>query len=399
MIDRKETISILKSFVAGEANGNPTGFYSATTGSPLYSDKKHLSISICAAGRKNPRISTFCRKFYENLPLGTSSAQCPYGITIEYVKKECVLGPVGVFVQKAFTKDTSSSLNILKVLPRQSKKIATIALEKSSQYTFLNTEPNLLIIDKFKRLLDTLLAGRVADSIRTLAHELLTPVQGALNDAYKIQDTFPRTKEKETIDLLIKNISSIENLSKRIQYLLVEDLKHETPHLRKITVHDVIHKICEQNKGIADKKLLELAGKYNPHHKQVEAVPDQAYILFSVLLENAIKYSFTGFSDKKNKITISYDEIGTNLEISICNLGCLITAEEIKERRIFQLGARGENSNDRGKQGTGSGLFIADKIIKAHSGKICVTSDPIEGQDNTVYGKTTFTVVWPIYAP
>ena len=123
MIDRRETISILRSFVSGEAGENPVGLYSMASGPPLYADKRHSVAPICAAGKKDSRISYHCKKFCEGLDQGEGRAQCPYGITVEYFKKECVLGSVGIFVQRGFQSNLDSTKRLLKDLPRQSKKM------------------------------------------------------------------------------------------------------------------------------------------------------------------------------------------------------------------------------------------------------------------------------------
>lgn len=398
MIDRKETISILKSFIIGESDKNPIGFYIQGQGLPLYKNNKNILVPICLSAKKDTKISHYCNKFYSELEQGNFKTICPYGISLEYYKKDCILGSVGVFTQLNYQKDINSSQEIQKNLSRQSKKEVSKSLIESEKYVFSDSNSHSLTLDKFRRFLDTILSGRVSDSIRTLAHEILTPVQGALNDAYKINDMVKSSEEKDTSDLLIRNISSIESLSKRIQYLLTEDLTHDKGQLRKITVHDLIENICNKYVNVAEYKNVIFKTAYNKYNRLVEAVPDQINIVFNVLIENSVKYSFTGFDNKKNEIRISYGESGTNLEISISNLGCLITEEEIKERRIFQLGARGFHSNDKGRQGTGSGLFIAEKIVNAHNGEIRVTSEPIESQSDDPCGATTFTVSWPIYA-
>ena len=87
------------------------------------------------------------------------------------------------------------------------------------------------------------------------------------------------------------------------------------------------------------------------------------------------------------------------LKVSIKSYGCPITKDEIRERKIFELGYRGEFSGDRGRQGTGSGLYIADRIVYAHYGKIEVESRTTESPTGEEQALNIFSVFWPKYFP
>ncbi|AQT68850.1 Sensor kinase CusS [Anaerohalosphaera lusitana] len=151
---------------------------------------------------------------------------------------------------------------------------------------------------------------------------------------------------------------------------------------------------------MAQKKNLEFKINYNSGYREVEAVPDQIGIVLRCLLENAAKYSFNGKPNDKRKISVRFNNVYLGekraLEISIQNYGCPISLEEASSRRIFQLGYRGEYSGEGGRQGTGTGLYLVDRITTAHKGRIDVHSKP-DGPAENNQAVNTFVLTWPRY--
>jgi signal transduction histidine kinase len=87
------------------------------------------------------------------------------------------------------------------------------------------------------------------------------------------------------------------------------------------------------------------------------------------LLSNAIK-----FTPIKGKITIKLDEIGNNVEFSVCDTGIGIKKADIK--KLFKKFSRIHNGNSDkiNSEGTGLGLYISKGIMELHGGKIWVES-------------------------
>jgi signal transduction histidine kinase len=90
--------------------------------------------------------------------------------------------------------------------------------------------------------------------------------------------------------------------------------------------------------------------------------------VLSILLDNATKYSPTGFP-----VEVRVKQINSFINISIKDSGKGISATEIEN--IFERFVRFSKHN----QGLGLGLPIAKAIIEAHGGKITVESVLGEG--------------------
>ena len=99
------------------------------------------------------------------------------------------------------------------------------------------------------------------------------------------------------------------------------------------------------------------------------------------LLDNAVKYSKPG-----TPVTISIHATGTRVAVAIHDIGDGIPARE--QKRIFDQFVRGSAAASRQVKGTGIGLTMSDRVVRAHGGRLLLRSAPGEG--------TTFTIRLPL---
>lgn len=104
-------------------------------------------------------------------------------------------------------------------------------------------------------------------------------------------------------------------------------------------------------------------------------------MLVNNLLENALKYS-----PKDKPVTISLDESGKDVRLTVSDEGQGIADQE--KKKIFEKFYRAGDENTRKTKGTGLGLYLCRKIAESHKGYISVT-------DNTPVG-SSFTVIFPL---
>jgi signal transduction histidine kinase len=277
-------------------------------------------------------------------------------------------------------------------LGRTAKKRAVAALASRDDVVFETPKPEL--VEYVRRLAYTVLAGRAASYIQALTHQMMTPLQGALADVGQLS-------QGETAIRLASNLKTMQQLAVRAKLLLSEDLNVTPNCIRKVSVHRMVKKICDGLAGVASEKNVELRPGFNNGPLRVEAVPGLLELVLSGLIENAVKYSFTGLPNSPKEVRIEYGEVDGFLEVMISNLGCWVTPEEIQSREIFEMNCRGTHSTDRGRDGTGIGLYLVDAITKAHEGKVLVESCRKDGgqYNDSPVALTTFTLRWPVYSP
>ena len=101
------------------------------------------------------------------------------------------------------------------------------------------------------------------------------------------------------------------------------------------------------------------------------------------LLDNAVKYS-----PDSRTVWMKVAREQNECRIAVRDQGLGISAEE--QKHIFDKFARSSSSRAAGVEGTGIGLSMVDRIVRAHRGRIRVESEPGRG--------STFTVLLPLEA-
>jgi signal transduction histidine kinase len=106
--------------------------------------------------------------------------------------------------------------------------------------------------------------------------------------------------------------------------------------------------------------------------------PDTFREALSNLIANAIKYN-----RPEGRVCISAREQSDWVVVAVEDTGLGMDEKEIPF--IFEQFYRSKNKEVRRRQGTGLGLTIVQKVVRAHCGKIEVLSRPGEGSTFSVY--------------
>lgn len=220
------------------------------------------------------------------------------------------------------------------------------------------------------------------DFVSNLAHDLKVPII-AQDNTY---DLFLNGNFGEISPLqvsAIKNLKISNNDLKNLVIDLLDAHKLEyqdfEPNFEKVNLNEIIKEVVEQTKNIMTIQNKELIFTSNFEHAFCFVDPFLIKRVLNNLISNAIHYS-----KKSSKIEIVLEKSKNNAEIRVIDEG-----EGIKEKEIKNIFTKYYTTAKKySKTGVGLGLYIANKIILAHKGKIKAKNNEKKG--------ACFTIILPI---
>lgn len=237
--------------------------------------------------------------------------------------------------------------------------------ERRALQRFLNEDTERILSEDelFERLKEE--AAFHLDYLSSLGHQLQTPLSSLIQTLKSLEKGV--AGQREIVERLPYVIGQavvcqrlVRNLSYMDQILRGAEFKREWVSMAKLAIEtklDFLHLLRE--------KRLELTVD-DDSLSRVLQIQGHAEMLRQVvvnLVDNAIKYSVPGSSIH---IRARRWEEGPTLEIT--NLGLPIPKDE--REKIFQRGHRTEKARAYIPHGTGLGLWLVSKILKAHGATI-----------------------------
>ncbi len=231
---------------------------------------------------------------------------------------------------------------------------------------------------------------------RTIAKDKIRDIQ------LKAGDIIRRVAARQWLHIQTEVLALNAEVSTASDYL-----SHGGP--RKVPVviplSELLTHALEYVEEYARRKGIDI--KKSPRHGEAKIyVIERGMVrVFTNLLMNAIKYSWTRDNEQRSWIsvntraTVEPEEKRNVVVVSIENHGVPITKEELDQGLIFLFGYRGIMSGDRGRPGTGIGLTDARETIDEHKGTIQITSRSADRSEPDNYNKpfiTTVTVTLPV---
>lgn len=222
------------------------------------------------------------------------------------------------------------------------------------------------------------------DFVATLTHDLKVPILAEKNMlAFLLDNRFGELndRQKEALGYLQ---SSNKELVELVEIILETYKLNETKielHKEEKDVNSMIEEIIEQMRPIADTDSI-MINYWTEFYNRVSI--DEFYIKRALknLILNAIS-----FSEPSSKIDVALCNDDKNIYIKITNYGKSIKREEIAH--VFDKYYT--TAKKFRKVGTGLGLYLSNRIVKAHNGEIIIETDSY----NIPY--TTFMIKLPIF--
>lgn len=205
------------------------------------------------------------------------------------------------------------------------------------------------------------------DFVATLTHDLKVPILAEKNMLnFLLDKRFGELNEKQTEALLhLKN--SNKELVELVEIILETYKLNETKielNLEETNINSLIEETIEEMKPIADTDSIQI--KYwTEFDRKIKL--DKFYMkrVLKNLILNAIS-----FSNPSSTVDVALCNDDKNIYIKITNYGKGIKKEELKH--VFDKYYT--TAKKFRKVGTGLGLYLSNKIIQAHKGRIFIES-------------------------
>jgi len=145
-----------------------------------------------------------------------------------------------------------------------------------------------------------------------------------------------------------------------------------------VVLAEVLSSVCRDFQTVAAGKDIEINDSYTDKNAVVVVDKGRLRQVFSVLLDNAIRYSHVGDGIQVDMSLSADDE---KVEITVTDQGIGLSEKEAQQ--AFYRFYRGDNA-ERYAEGTGLGLPVAKAIVDAHNGEIFLSGDSGKGARATV---------------
>lgn len=276
-------------------------------------------------------------------------------------------------------------------LPRPSLLIDHDMVDEAKQHIIINFLGVNGIIFIVMGGLSYFLAGKTLEPIQEMmeeqhrfisdaSHELKTPLT-AMKSSLEVYIRDPKLTLSEAKQVLLDNIQEVNRLQSLSESLLTlsENQPNNTRHLlESISPKAVITKAYNQVKHSSDEKKIKV-NIVSISDKKINGNEEKLIELFTILLDNAIKYSPEGKS-----VSITGKLMKHGVEFRIVDKGIGIAEEDIPH--VFDRFFRSDSARSRvGVGGYGLGLPIAKKIVEFHKGSIHIESEVNKGTTVIVF--------------
>lgn len=221
------------------------------------------------------------------------------------------------------------------------------------------------------------------DFVATLTHDLKVPILAEKNMLnFLLDNKFGELSDRQK-EALIHLKNSNKELVELVEIILETYKLNETKielHKENIDINRTLEETIDQMRPIADTDSISL-NYWSEFYNRINA--DEFYLkrVLKNLILNAIS-----FSSPQSKVDIALCNDDQNIYIKITNYGKTIKPQELK----YVFDKYYTTAKKFRKVGTGLGLYLSNRIVKAHGGEITIES---KGDDSQAF--TTFVVVLP----
>lgn len=209
------------------------------------------------------------------------------------------------------------------------------------------------------------------DFINNVTHEFQTPLTTlslGLENIKKPSIQQQPQKFSKYIDLMEGQVQYLKQHISNLTNVAKADVKGIVLVKENIDPNTIIETALLQLSGIIEETKATINLNLTTHNTKVLADENTLVVAIINIISNAIKYATLPV------IHITTNEFNKYYNITITDNGIGISKDDLK--KVFKKFYRVHVGNIHTVKGLGLGLYFVNKVIKAHKGKINITSEP-----------------------
>ena len=223
------------------------------------------------------------------------------------------------------------------------------------------------------------LAALQMDFVAGVSHELRTPLTVIHTAAYNLQGKMARDPAQvERYGALIQKESGrLNNMVEQILRFATTESGRVIEQREPLAIDSVIEEAVAASKSLIESSLCQFEKRIAPGLPLVMGDRVALRQALENLLTNAVKYGLKGGNWIGISAAKSSDHGPAAVEIRVADRGPGIPRDE--QDLVFDPFFRGARALEEQIGGTGLGLSLVKKIVKAHGGTIRVESEAVKG--------------------
>jgi len=213
----------------------------------------------------------------------------------------------------------------------------------------------------------------LSEFIQNASHEFKTPLSIINVNSHLAKRLLP-TERQPLMDIIAEQSQHVDGLINRMVLMIRLDSGSPTP-LERVQIDAFIKTVCTRMNSAFQQQKAALHLDLQAAETWVMADPEQLFVAFQNILDNALKYT-----DEPAEIMISTFTLNDRVSIRIQDNG--VGVPEEMQARVFERFFRADKAYST--RGFGLGLPIAKKIVENFGGTIELASAAGEGTTITI---------------
>jgi PAS domain S-box-containing protein len=212
--------------------------------------------------------------------------------------------------------------------------------------------------------------------VGSVSHGLKGLLNGLAGGMYLVDSGFAKDDRERVAKgwaTVQRNVARIKSMVSDILYYA----KDRVPAWEPLTALDVIKDVCSLMQSRAKDLGVQLRCEFDSNAGEFEADPQAVRSLLVNLIENSLDACRLDEKKPEHTLTMRLHGLPDVVQYEVEDNGIGMD-RETRERAFTKF------FSSKGTEGTGLGLFIADRIARAHGGTINLESEPGAGSKFTV---------------